>query len=91
MCLAKMREAACTMIASARQAGARVIVAGSDASDAPETYLRAGADVALRGEGLDVLPALLRRIETEPARPGSELLAGLEQTVALPQRGNQAG
>lgn len=90
MCLAKMREAACAMIASARNAGARVIVAGSDASDAPETYLRAGADVALRGEGLDVLPALLRRLEAEPSRPGSELLAGLEQPVTLQPRGDPA-
>lgn len=90
MCLAKMREAACTMIASAARAGARVIVAGSDASDAPEIYLRAGADVALRGEGLDVLPALLRRLEAEPARPGRELLAGLEQPVTLQPRGDHA-
>lgn len=90
MCLAKMREAACTMIASARRAGARVIVAGSDASDAPDTYLGAGADVALRGEGLDVLPALLRRLEAEPARPGHELLAGLEQPVTLQPRAHVA-
>jgi len=36
MCLAKMRSAACQMIAAARRAGARVIAAGSDVSDAPE-------------------------------------------------------
>ncbi|MEO6281485.1 B12-binding domain-containing radical SAM protein [Roseateles sp.] len=83
MCLAKMREAACTMVASARQAGARVIVAGSDASDAPEIYLSAGADVALRGEGLDVLPALLRRLEAEPQLPGADLVAGLGQPITL--------
>ena len=34
MCLGRMREAACEMIAAARARGARVIVAGSDASDA---------------------------------------------------------
>ncbi|WP_457446534.1 B12-binding domain-containing radical SAM protein [Roseateles sp. P5_E4] len=90
MCLAKMREAACAMVASARRAGARVIVAGSDASDAPDHYLRAGADVALRGEGLDVLPALLRRLEAEPALPGDELLAGLAQPVTLQPRGDHA-
>ncbi|KQV48750.1 Mg-protoporphyrin IX monomethyl ester oxidative cyclase [Pelomonas sp. Root1217] len=90
MCLAKMREAACAMVASARRAGARVIVAGSDASDAPDHYLRAGADVALRGEGLDVLPALLRRLEAEAALPGDELLAGLEQPVSLQPRGGDA-
>lgn len=90
MCLAKMREAGCAMVAQARRAGARVIVAGSDASDAPDIYLNAGADVALRGEGLDVLPALLHRLQAEPARPGRELLAGLPQPVALPTRGGDA-
>lgn len=85
MCLAKMREAACTMVASARRAGARVIVAGSDASDAPDVYLAAGAEVALRGEGLDVLPGLLRRLQAEPALAGAGLLRGLEQPVALPR------
>lgn len=83
MCLAKMREAACAMVASARRAGTRVIVAGSDASDAPDIYLRAGADVALRGEGLDVLPALLRWLQAQPDVPGNELLCGLEQPVTL--------
>ncbi|HEY9109193.1 MAG TPA: radical SAM protein [Roseateles sp.] len=88
MCLAKMREAACVMITSARRAGARVIVAGSDASDAPDVYLGAGADVTLRGEGLDVLPALLRRLQAEPALPGRELLAGLEQPITLRPSGD---
>jgi anaerobic magnesium-protoporphyrin IX monomethyl ester cyclase len=83
MCLAKMREAACAMIASARRHGARVIVAGSDASDAPDIYLRAGADVVLKGEGLDVLPALMRRLDADPACPGADLLVGLEQPIAL--------
>jgi anaerobic magnesium-protoporphyrin IX monomethyl ester cyclase len=85
MCLAKMREAACAMVASARRAGARVIVAGSDASDAPEVYRQAGACVALRGEGLDVLPALLRRLQAEPTLTGAELIAGLEQPITLPR------
>src|SRR5580704_12543645 len=44
MCLGAMRQAACDMIAAARARGARVIVAGSDASDAPGPYLSAGAD-----------------------------------------------
>src|SRR6185312_6170837 len=47
MCLGRMREAACRMIASAHAQGARVIVAGSDASDHPESFLAAGADVVL--------------------------------------------
>ena len=52
MCLAKMRSAACEMIAAADRAGACIIAAGSDVSDAPEAYLRAGADITLKGEGL---------------------------------------
>src|SRR6185437_11575780 len=44
MCLAAVREASSAMVARAR--GARVIVAGSDVSDAPEPYLRAGAEMA---------------------------------------------
>jgi len=85
MCLAKMREAACAMIASARRSGARVIVAGSDASDSPEPYLRAGADVALQGEGLDALPALLARLDAQPDLPGAALVDGIAHTVALAQ------
>jgi len=83
MCLARMREAALAMIGSARHAGARVIVAGSDASDAPEPYLHAGADVALRGEGLDVLPALLHRLDKRPRLAGAALIDGLAGTVAI--------
>ena len=40
MCLAKMRRAACEMIAAAHRADARVIAAGSNVSDATEPYLR---------------------------------------------------
>ena len=59
MCLAAVRAACCEMVGAARRRGARVIVAGSDVTDAPEPYLRAGADVALLGEGLAALAALL--------------------------------
>jgi len=65
MCLARMREAALEMVAMARKLGARVIVAGSDASDAPQPYLDAGADAALRGEGLEALQAMLARLDQE--------------------------
>src|ERR1700761_1263713 len=41
MCLGKMRQAACEMIASAHRAGARVIASGADVSDSAEPYLRA--------------------------------------------------
>ena len=37
--------------AARARAGARVIAAGSDASDAPGAYLNAGADAVLHGEG----------------------------------------
>ena len=47
MCLGRMREAACQMIAEARAHGARVVVAGSDASDHPDAFLAAGADAVL--------------------------------------------
>src|SRR3974390_2895774 len=66
MCLGKMREAACEMIADAHRSGARVICAGSDASDAPEPYLRSGADLVLLGEGLSTLFKLLARVEARP-------------------------
>jgi anaerobic magnesium-protoporphyrin IX monomethyl ester cyclase len=65
MCLAAMREACCQMIAAARRCGARVIVAGSDATDAPEPYLRAGAEVTLIGEGLATLEALVQRLDDD--------------------------
>jgi anaerobic magnesium-protoporphyrin IX monomethyl ester cyclase len=65
MCLAAMREACLAMIGLARAAGARVIVAGSDATDAPEPYLRAGAEIALRGEGLETLATLVGRLDTD--------------------------
>ena len=42
MCLSRMREAAVGMIGAARAHGLPVVVAGHDAADEPETYLRAG-------------------------------------------------
>jgi len=82
MCLARMREAACEMIASARLGGARVIVGGSDASDAPEPYLAAGADVVLRGEGLATLVELVSRLDSGPRISRAGLIAGLSGLIA---------
>jgi anaerobic magnesium-protoporphyrin IX monomethyl ester cyclase len=65
MCLGRMRQAALEMIAQASACGARVIVAGSDVSDAPEVYLRAGAELALLGEGLAALQRLLPRLDAD--------------------------
>lgn len=83
MCLGKMREAACQMIASARRAGARVIASGPDVSDAPETYLRAGADLVLIGEGLAALLDLLPKLESNSAAAGAELIQGLSGAATL--------
>jgi anaerobic magnesium-protoporphyrin IX monomethyl ester cyclase len=83
MCLSTMRAAACQMVASARRAGARVIVAGSDASDAPLAYLAAGAEIVLIGEGLATLRALVERLDAQPQLPVAELIAGLTGVATL--------
>lgn len=66
MCLDRMHEAACRMVSEARVAGARVIVAGSDASDRPQALLEAGADAVLIGEGIAALDALTTRLDRNP-------------------------
>ncbi|HEX5419615.1 MAG TPA: radical SAM protein, partial [Gammaproteobacteria bacterium] len=94
MCLAKMRLAACEMIGAAKRAGAAVIAAGADVSDAPEPYLRAGADITLIADGLPTLAELLPRLNSEPRARISELAEGLsgvavligERVVAKPER-----
>jgi len=50
MCLERMREAAARIIGMARDRGIAVIVAGSDASDEPSFFLRAGASAVAAGE-----------------------------------------
>jgi anaerobic magnesium-protoporphyrin IX monomethyl ester cyclase len=50
MCLARMREAAARMISMARERGIQVMVAGSDATDEPGFFLRAGASAVAAGE-----------------------------------------
>ena len=77
MCLARMRRAACRMIGAARATAARVIVAGSDATDAPQAYLAAGAEVVLAGEGLEALDELLARLDRRPDVATAELIAGI--------------
>ena len=68
MCLGRMREAALGMIAAARAAGARVIVSGHDAADAPEVYLDAGADFVAVGEAEITLGELLARMDAPAGR-----------------------
>lgn len=83
MCLGKMREAACDMIARAHRRGARVIAAGSDASDAPAVYLAAGADVVLIGEGLTALRALVQRLDADPQIAVAQLVEGINGTAVI--------
>ena len=83
MCLATMRRAACDMIGSARLSGARVIAAGPDVSDAPAPYLRAGADLALVGEGLVTLLELLPRLDAQLNAECIDLVRGLSGVASL--------
>ena len=83
MCLGKMRDACCEMVASARRAGARVVASGSDATDAPEPYLQAGADVVLLGEGLETLAALVKRLDTHTTQAVAPLVEGLAGVATL--------
>jgi len=82
MCLERMRGAACRMIELARRAGVRVMVAGSDATDEPQAYLMAGADIVLAGEGVAALEVLLQRIEAHPGMNGRELAEGVVGVAA---------
>jgi anaerobic magnesium-protoporphyrin IX monomethyl ester cyclase len=83
MCLSTMRDAACEMISAAQLAGARVIAAGPDVTDAPAPYLRAGADVALLGEGLSALLELLPRLDSQHRAKSDELIDGLFGVAAM--------
>jgi len=67
MCLGRMREAALAMTRQARAAGARVIIAGHDAADAPDVYLAAGADYVIVGEGELTLGELAARLDAAPS------------------------
>ena len=88
MCLAAMRDACCQMIALARRSGARVIVAGSDATDAPEPYLRAGAEATLIGEGLATLETLVQRLDEDLAIKPARLTERLSGLVFLEPGGS---
>lgn len=50
MCLTRNRELAFRMAGMAREAGARAVVNGADASDRPMEYLRAGFETVIAGE-----------------------------------------
>jgi radical SAM superfamily enzyme YgiQ (UPF0313 family) len=63
MSLLRMREAAIEMIALAKARGCVVIVCGSDATDHPDVYLKAGAEVVIIGEGDAALPEVVERYQ----------------------------
>src|SRR5262249_3704210 len=79
MCLGRMREAALAMIGKARAAGARVIVSGHDAADAPDVYLSAGAAYVIVGEAELTLGELVGRLDAAPTEsaPKGDDLPGL--------------
>jgi anaerobic magnesium-protoporphyrin IX monomethyl ester cyclase len=77
MCLGRMREAACQMIAKAHAAGARVIVAGSDASDQPDAFLSRGRRRCAFGEGIAALAALMERLDRDPTIDNATWVSGI--------------
>jgi anaerobic magnesium-protoporphyrin IX monomethyl ester cyclase len=86
MCLGRMRRAACEMLGLARARGARLLAAGSDASDAPEKYLAAGAHAVLHGEALATLTALVERLDHDSGRDAPAWVEGLPNvSIAGPQ------
>ena len=93
MCLGRMRRACFDMLKHAGQRGARLIAAGSDASDAPDKYLAAGADVVLHGEALATLMAIVDRLNAEVTLESPALIAGLPDVSAagLPRSRGLAG
>lgn len=81
MCLDRMHEAACEVVAAARAAGARVLVAGSDASDRPQALLAAGAHGVLCGEGVGALCELVERLQRDPGLAPGDWLSGVPGVV----------
>ena len=61
MCLTNMRVAAFAMMGYAKNAGAEVIISGSDSTDHYQEYLEKGADVVIFGEGDETLLSLVDR------------------------------
>ncbi|MCX6206532.1 MAG: radical SAM protein [Bacteroidetes bacterium] len=60
MCLSVMRDSALTMIQLAKTEGLTIIVSSSDATDHPEIYLNAGADIVIQGEAEETLHELIQ-------------------------------
>lgn len=69
MCTTVRRETALAMIRAARARGCRVAVNGPDASDHPDTYLGAGADAVVLGEGELAVLELVQHWTRTPDTP----------------------
>ena len=74
MCLLAMRDAAFAMIKMAKGQGFTVILCGSDATDQAASYLRAGADFVLLGEGEETMMELLGVLDGRSPQPLSQIL-----------------
>jgi radical SAM superfamily enzyme YgiQ (UPF0313 family) len=83
MCLLRMRQAAERMTAHARSRGIPVIVSGSDATDHPDLYLRAGAAAVVLGEGEVTLAEAVDAIEAGRPLTTVDGLACLDDEGAL--------
>lgn len=90
MCLARMRDASMRMIKSAAAQGLPVAVAGSDASDEPSPFLKAGARCVIRGEAefrlLEVFSAWEQQ-SAIPKFPG--LITNTDNDQSPPARGER--
>jgi len=69
MCLNRMRQSCVEMIGMAKEKGALVVVAGSDPSDFPQTFLAAGADYVICGEAEFRLMELLAHYNAGATAP----------------------
>jgi anaerobic magnesium-protoporphyrin IX monomethyl ester cyclase len=84
MCLSRMREAAVSMIGEARARGLPVVVAGHDAADDPETYLRSGAAFVIVGEGEVTLGDVVTQLAAAGGDAGASGDVGPEGAAEIP-------
>lgn len=84
MCLTNMREAAFTMIQSAKDKNCTVIVSSSDATDRYDMYLKHGADFIIMGEAELTLLELINSISNNENNVGQiSGLAYLDKGVVV--------
>src|SRR5207245_10914118 len=70
MCLLRMRQAALTMIDSARRCGCTVVEGGADAADHADLYVSRGAACVLRVAVVKTLGELLTLLAGQRRHPG---------------------